>query len=207
MDDAGTLLTGLKDGLTFTGDVRRDVPAFLIHHSCPNTAAHVATVAQEARRIATLVGADAAGAERAGWFHDVSAVIPTRERIAAARRLGIAVLPEEVAFPMIVHQKLSAALARAFFGERDDAVLSAVGCHTTLKAGATPLDTVVFVADKIAWDQPGTPPYLDDLLAALSRSLDAAALVYLQYLWEQRATLGVIHPWFRDAYMERSRAE
>lgn len=190
-----------------TGDPRRDVPAFLTAHGYPQTAAHCSDVAREARRIAGIVGADADRAEQAGWFHDVSAVIANAGRIAVARALGVDVVPEEVAFPMIVHQKLSAVFARDLFGEHDAAVLSAVGCHTTLKADATTLDTIVFVADKIAWDQPGTPPYRDALLATLDQSLDAAALVYLRYLWDQRETLGVIHPWFRAAYLERSHTQ
>lgn len=201
---AADLFGNLRRGITITGETGRDVSAFLAHHDYPHTAAHCAAVAREARRIARLVGADESGAERAGWFHDVSAVIPNAERIDAAHAFGVAVLPEEIAFPMIVHQKLSIVLAREFFGEGDAAVLSAVGCHTTLKAGATTLDTVVFVADKIAWDQPGMPPYLAALLTALDRSLDAATLVYLRYLWERRDALGVVHPWFREAYRERA---
>lgn len=197
-------LTALAAGIVLIGDIARDVPAFLAYHGCSHTAAHIAAVAAEARRLAPLAGVDAVAAARAGWFHDISAVIPDGERIAAARTLGVDVLPEEAAFPMILHQKLSAALARGIFGERDASVLGAVGCHTTLRAGATPLDTVVFVADKIAWDQPGTPPYRAALLTALDTSVDAAALVYLRYLWERRATLGVVHPWFAAAYRERS---
>jgi len=203
-DDAARLIADLSDGLTLSGTLRSDIPAFLISHGCPETARHCAAVAREARRIAAHVGADADGAERAGWFHDVSVVLPTAERIAAARTLGVEVLPEEATFTMILHQKLSAVLARDLFGERDGAVLSAVACHTTLKADASMLDTVVFVADKIAWDQPGIPPYQDALLAALERSLDAAAFVYLRFLWERRAALGVIHPWFVDAYQQRA---
>lgn len=203
-DDTARLLARLRDGITLSGTPRSDIPTFLIHHGCPATAKHCAAVAQEARRIATVVGADTDSAERAGWFHDVSTVLPTAERVPVARMFGVDVLSEEAAFPMILHQKLSAVLARDIFGERDSAVLSAVGCHTTLKANASVLDTVVFVADKIAWDQPGIPPYRDKLLAALAHSLDAAALVYLRYLWEQRATLGVIHPWFVDAHREHA---
>lgn len=207
-DPAATavLLSSLRQGVPLTGDVARDVPMFLTHHGFPHTAVHCGAVAREARRLALLFGVDAATAERAGWLHDISVVFPNAERIAAARTLGVSVLPEEECFPMIVHQKLSAALARALFGERDAAVLSAIECHTTLKMDATALDTVVFVADKVAWDQPGTPPYLDDLLVALDHSLDAAALVYLRYLWERREMLGVIHPWFQDAYRQRNAA-
>jgi HD superfamily phosphohydrolase YqeK len=95
---------------------------------------------------------------------------------------------------------LSVVLAREVFGVRDETVLSAIGCHTTLKAGASHLDKVVFIADKIAWDQPGQPPYLDELLAGLERSLDEGVFVYINYLWAQRATLKVVHPWLVDAY-------
>ena len=86
-------------------------------------------------------------------------------------------------------------------------MLSATGCHTTLKADASGLDKVVFVADKIAWDQPGTPPWLDALTRALDVSLDAAALVYLDYLWERRAQLLVVHPWFIAARAQISRQQ
>ncbi len=199
-----TLRARFMAEMIVTGVPRRDVPAFLTRHGFPQTAAHVRDVAQEARRIAAIAHLDADGAERAGWFHDVSVVLPLDERIAVAHACGVDVLPEEIAFPMIVHQKLSVVFARELFGERDAAVLSAIGCHTTLQADASPLDTVVFVADKIAWDLPGIPPYRNALLTALDASLDAAALVYLRYLWERRETLGVIHPWFRAAYRQRA---
>jgi HD superfamily phosphohydrolase YqeK len=64
------------------------------------------------------------------------------------------------------------------------------------------LDTVVFVADKIAWDGVGDPPYLADLLAALDRSLPHAALCYLEYLWARRTTIPVVHPWFAAALQQ-----
>jgi len=103
---------------------------------------------------------------------------------------------------MILHQKLSAVMAREIFGIGDAAVLSAIGCHTTLKASASTLDKVVFVADKIAWDQPGKPPYLDGILGALDQSLHQAALRYLDYLWQRRQTLPAVHPWFVAAHRQ-----
>ena len=102
----------------------------------------------------------------------------------------------------MLHQKLSAAIARDAFGISDASVLSAIGCHTTLRPSPSLLDAVVFVADKIAWDGLGEPPYLAELLAALDHSLDHAALCYLRYLWARRATIPVIHPWFAAAYQQ-----
>jgi len=195
-----TILGELGEGFVLTGDMSHDVTAFLEHHGCPKTAVHCAAVATEARRIAALAGVEAARAEQAAWLHDVSAVIPASERVVTAEALGIPVLPEERALPMLLHQKLSVVLARDLFAVTDTGVLAAIGCHTTLRPGASSLDKVLFVADKLAWDQPGEPPYRTALEVALARSLDAAACVYLCYLWERRATLAVVHPWLAAAY-------
>lgn len=198
------MLDTLTKGIVFTGDLAADVTAFLHHHNYPHTAEHCRDVAAEARRVALKMGVNPDQAETGGWLHDVSAVIPTAERTIIAEQWGLEVLPEEAAFPMIIHQKLSVVMAREIFGINDEAILSAIGCHTTLKANAATLDKVVFIADKLAWDQPGTPLYKAEMLEALERSLDEAALVYLQYLWDRRDTLKVMHPYMVEAYRELS---
>ncbi|MCA9900832.1 MAG: bis(5'-nucleosyl)-tetraphosphatase (symmetrical) YqeK [Anaerolineales bacterium] len=185
-----------------TGDLGEDVTAVLTHHNFPKISGHVRRVAQEAERLATRFGVDPAGAETAGWLHDISAVIPNEARVEMCATFSIPVLPGEADFPMILHQKLSAAVARDVFGVTDTAVLSAIGCHTTLKAGASVLDKIVFIADKIEWDQPGEPPYLAELETAVSHNLDDACRVYLNYLWQQREKLRYVHPWFLAAHAE-----
>lgn len=187
---------------TLTGNIPSDAISFLIQYGCPKTVAHSARVAAKARELALFFGEDEALAETAGYLHDISAVIPLEQRIFYARQWGIEILPEEEKFPMIIHQKLSASLAHKVFGIKDNMVLSAIGCHTTLKANSTNLDKILFVADKIEWDQQGKSPYLDGLLTSLQHSLDNAALFYLTYLWQQRYTLPVIHPWLAEAYEE-----
>lgn len=186
-----TLPAGWQDNPADTG---RAVMDFLQHNGFPGTATHSQQVATEAARLAIMFDVDADAARVAGWLHDVSAVFPAAQRARVAEQLDVAVLPAERAFPMIVHQKLSVVLARDLFGIRRDAILSAIGCHTTLKASASALDTVVFVADKIAWDQAGEPPYLADIMAALDESIYHAALVYLDDLWRRRAELRLWHP-------------
>ena len=54
----------------------------------------------------------------------------------------------------------------------------------------------------MAWDQPGDPPYWVALADALAVSLDAGVRVYLEYLWQRREYLDVVHPWFAAAYRE-----
>ena len=196
-------LSDLREaGNARTGNLRADMAAFLTGRGFPGTAGHCAAVAAEARRLAARFGEEPARAEAAGLLHDISAPIPEAERIATAEAWGLEVLAEELTYPMIIHQKLSAVIAREAFGVTDAGVLSAIGCHTTLKAGASRLDKIVFVADKIAWDQPGDPPYLADILVALERSLDAAAFCYLDSLVQRRATLRVVHPWMLAAWGE-----
>jgi len=195
-------LMELRAGFTPGGWLAEDVPAFLLHNECPRAAAHCANVAMAARKLAEKFGVDPLAAEAGGWLHDVSAVWPDDQRLAAAEALGVGVLEVERVWPKIVHQKLSVVLAREVFQVRDAGVLSAVGCHTTLKAGASALDKVVFIADKLAWDEPYDAPWHPDLREALERSLDEGCRVYLKSLWEQREKLAVFHPWTEEACQE-----
>jgi predicted HD superfamily hydrolase involved in NAD metabolism len=196
------ILKPLAETFILTGSIREDASAFLLRHGCPVIADHVMRVGQEARRLAERFGTDPDLAEVAGYLHDISGVFPNAQRVEVARALGLDVLPEEERFPLIVHQKISKVMAREMFGVTDERTLDAMECHTTLKAGATTEDLVLFVADKIEWDQPGTPPYLDDVKQALERSLEHAAFAYIRHLWDNRQHLRVLHPWLEAAYYD-----
>ncbi|ASL65211.1 hypothetical protein SAMN04488573_1011735 [Bacillus sp. 5mfcol3.1] len=103
---------------------------------------------------------------------------------------------------MIIHQKLSRVIAKEIFKVENEEILNAICCHTTLRKYATKMDLVLFVADKIEWDQNGTPPYLIEIKKGLEKSLEKAAFVYISYLWERKDTLKVIHPWLEEAYWD-----
>jgi len=182
-----------------TGKIVDDVPRFLELFGYQKTAEHCSAVASKAKELAKRFNSDSSKAEQAGYLHDVSAVIPNEKRIDFAQSQSVEILAEEIQYPMIIHQKLSVILAREAFGVIDNEILSAIGCHTTLKAKPTLLDKVVFLADKIAWDKDGSPPYLSKVVKAMDESLDVAVLEYLNYLWERRSQLKVIHPWLIEA--------
>lgn len=200
------LLSSLTAGLSLTGQIEQDVPLLLIQHILPATARHCAAVAAEAGRLARCFGLDPVAACTAGWLHDVSAVIGT-DWLEAAAELGVEILPAELIYPNLLHQKISAVLAHQVFGVTDPAILAAIGCHTTLRPGASRLDMVVFVADKLAWDQPGQPPYILEMRSALEQSLEQGAWVYLNYLWERREQLVILHPWAEAAWRELAPTE
>ncbi len=196
------LIQNLTRGTRLTGNISQDAAFFLHHHGYPKTAEHCRSVAAQARVLAVRFGEPAEFAEQAGWLHDISVVIPDEERLDVARSLGLEVLPEEEAYPMILHQKLSAVLAREIFGVTRPEVLSAIGCHTTLKAKASRLDQIVFIADKIAWDGGGESPERENILAGLQQSLEGGAFAHLDFLWQRRQSLRCVHPWFVEAYEE-----
>lgn len=189
------------DDIQLTGDLPQDVTEFLRRHGCPATVDHSQAVAATAAQLAArFAPALAPAAVTAAWLHDVSAVIPNADRLAAAESWGLPVLDAERQAPILLHQKLSARMALDLFGVTDPSILDAIGCHTTLRAQASSLDKIVFLADKLAWDQPGRPPYLASMEAALDVSLDAAVCVYLDHLWARRSTLAAIHPWLVGAH-------
>jgi predicted HD superfamily hydrolase involved in NAD metabolism len=192
----------LDTGVPLTRSIPHDATVFLSHHQALHTVGHSARVAAAARELAQHCGVNPAAAETAGWLHDISTVIPNENRIAYAEAWGIPVLPEERQVPLIIHQKLSAYLAEHRFCVTDRSILSAISCHTTLRAGASLLDKIVFIADKVKWDGAGDPPYAAGLQAALDGSVDGAARWFLSYLWERRSTLLVLHPWLEAAYRE-----
>ncbi|WP_289138919.1 bis(5'-nucleosyl)-tetraphosphatase (symmetrical) YqeK [uncultured Brevibacillus sp.] len=192
----------LREGWLQVHDIATDSESLLRLHGCEHTALHSKHVAEEAAQLANRFGIDPICASMAGYLHDISAIIPNHQRIQIAEELRIEILPEERTFPMIIHQKISKAIARDLFSIQDAAVLGAIECHTTLKSQPSRMDLVLFVADKIAWDQAGTPPYLHQLQSALDKSIEHAAFVYLSYMWEQREKLRVMHPWLVEAYRD-----
>jgi predicted HD superfamily hydrolase involved in NAD metabolism len=163
-------------------------------------AEHSKQVANEAKRLAKLYHEDCDAAEIAGFLHDISVIIQRDKHIEISELLNLDVLPEERAFPLIIHQKLSREIAGIVFKITDERVLDAICCHSTLKANPTKLDMILFIADKIKWDQGGIPPYNDLVQDALQRSLEHGVFAFIEYLYDNKSNLKVVHPWLVDAY-------
>lgn len=196
------IFDNLIEGFTFTSDLEKDSYEFLIKHNRARIAEHSLRVAHKAKLLARQYGVDENLAETAGLLHDIGGVYSNDKRVGICEMLKIKVLQEEKELPLILHQKISEVMAQDIFNIKSHEVLSAIECHTTLKAGAAALDKVLFVADKIEWDQEGVPPYKDELERALNISLELAAFTYIKYLFNDKSKLKVVHPWLREAYNE-----
>ena len=53
----------------------------------------------------------------------------------------------------------------------------------------------LFIADKLAWDQEGEAPFYSVVSDALKQSLEAASLVYMDYIVDHKMILHP-HKWF-----------
>lgn len=100
---------------------------------------------------------------------------------------------------MILHQRLSKLMAVECFQIENKEITGAIECHTTLRANPTTLDLILFIADKIQWDQADSPPYLAGLLLALETSLESAALYFINWMFAQGVL--VKHPWAVEAQL------
>lgn len=163
-------------------------------------AKHTEQVAIEGKRLAVLFEEDIRRVEIACLLHDISAVIPDEKRIEVAEAFNLDILLEERIFPLIVHQKLSREIAKNLFGITNESILSAICCHSTLKANPSKLDMILFIADKLMWDQGGMPPYYDLVQEGLAKSLEHGVFAFARYMYENKSSLKVLHPWLVDAY-------
>lgn len=186
--------------------LKKNIEKYLKERECEKTFEHCINVGNYASKIGEnfLNEEERNKVKIAGYLHDISAVYPNHKRIEVSERLGIEILEEERKFPMIIHQKISKVMAQDIFNIQDNEILSAIECHTTLKKNYSKLDLVLFVADKIKWDQEGEPPYLKNLLEELKISFERAAFYYINYILNNG--IKVPHPWLLEANrMLRSR--
>lgn len=196
-------MTDYFEKLVQGGDPAADLERFYRAVDRLDTLAHVTQVAVEARVLAAQYGADRQAANLAALAHDLAAVVPAAEMIAVAESMGVQVTGADRAIPLLLHGPIAAAALIEKLAVRDEDLLDAVRYHSTLRAGASTLEKIIFLADKIAYD-PASPhggQYLPALKAA--RTLDDAALVYLDFLLDNCWRYGwILHPNAVAAYRD-----
>ena len=165
-----------------SGELVRDVRELLLRNGKEKTFRHVSQVAEVCRELAVRFGLDPGLCEIGGLLHDISAVIAPADMMGYAVEQGFELCVAERKYPFLLHQRISAVVAEEFFGLDERTVLSAIGCHTTLKANPTRADMLLFIADKIAWDQEGVPPFCDEVNRGLEVSLERACYEYMRYM-------------------------
>lgn len=139
---------------------------------------HTMMTVLEAVRLAAAYGADAQKARLAALLHDCIK-LPNKEIIDFCDEKGIELTDEERESPYLIHSRVGSLLAKDEFGVTDEEVLSAIRLHTLGCVGMTPLDMVVYVADKI---EPSREyDGLDEIRSAAYRDLAEAMLMVMRH--------------------------
>ena len=134
-----------------------DGPALLEHLWAALSAkrfAHTLGVAYAARELALMHGVDPVRAELAGLLHDCAKCLPEERMRAVCLDNGLTDDPAILASGNLMHSLAGAWIAEHEYGVRDPEVLHAIACHTMGEPGMSPLDMVVYLADKIEPTRP-----------------------------------------------------
>jgi predicted HD superfamily hydrolase involved in NAD metabolism len=118
--------------------------------------AHALGVAHTARRLAALHGESSEKAALAGLLHDCAKGLPLARMQAYARENRLTGDAGALACGALLHAAVGAHLAREAYGVREEDVLGAIARHTVGGVPMSPLEMIVYLADKI---EPGREDY------------------------------------------------
>lgn len=181
-----------------TDDISADAVHFLYANGKQKTASHCIDVAETSERLAVQFGLNSAVVRTAAMLHDISAVIKPDDMYRYAVAAGWDICEAERRYPFILHQRMSAVIAEGYFHVNEPLIISAITCHSTLKSNPSDYDMLLYLADKLAWDQEGEPPYRDIINDALTTSLAHASFTLIAYLLDNHKLL-YPHTWLMEA--------
>ena len=181
-----------------SGDFTKDVCTLLEINDKDNTRKHVLKVAETSLKLADRFKLNSEMCYKAALLHDISAIIKPKHMTIIANENNMLLDISEEKYPFLLHQRISKLIAFDYFNITDKDILSSIECHTTLKSNPTKYEMVLFLADKISWDQEGLPPYIDIIMDGLDTSLENACKSYINYLYNNNKLL-CPHKWMNEA--------
>lgn len=141
---------------------------------------HSLNVAESAKMLALMYGADEEKSYFTGLVHDIMKNATKEEQLQIMKKGGIILSRTEKNNPKLWHAMAGEAYLRTEMGIADNEILSAVRYHTTGKAGMSLLDKIVYIADYISAER--NYPDVDVMRQlAITKTLDDAALYALKY--------------------------
>ena len=139
---------------------------------------HTLNVKKMAVKLAKIYGEDEERAALAALLHDSAKEISKDEMREILRAYPQYAEGGEERPAPVWHGVCAAILARTQWGVEDEAILSAIACHTAGKAGMSKLDKVVYLADMTSKERDW--PGVGKLRKLEMKDLDAAMLAALK---------------------------
>ena len=163
---------------------------------------HSLGVADSARQLAEIYGADTEKAYFAGLVHDIMKNASRDEQLDIIEKGGITLTTAEKNNPKLWHGIAGECYLRTHMGITDPEILGSVRYHTTGKAGMALLEKIIYVADYISAER--IYPDVDVMRnLAINHSLEEASLYSLQYTFMKLTPeKGIIHTDSVDFYNE-----
>lgn len=165
----------------------------------PNRFEHSLAVAAEAKRLAVKYGADPEKAYTAGLLHDIMKTTDNEIQLQMMREFGILLDEVEKTSPKLWHARSGEGFVRHILGLKDEDILSAIRYHTTARAGMSPLETTLYLADYTSADRDYED--VDVMRRLVDESAEQALLYALNYTIEELRSRGAsVHPDTLAAY-------
>lgn len=140
---------------------------------------HSLSVEKEAVRLAERYGVDCEKAAIAGVLHDCCKEIPLEESLQIVERSAIMTEINFRELPKLIHGFAAAEILEERYGISDADIINAVRYHTVARAGMSPLEKVVYLADLT--EERRDYPDVEQMRAAADTSLEAGMRYALSY--------------------------
>ncbi len=163
----------------------------------PNRVAHVLGCRDTAVALAKHWGANVEDAARAGILHDITKAIDGPLQLTLCGAYGKVLGDFFRKYPKTLHALTGSLVAERIFGE-NEAVVSAIECHTTGKADMNLLEKIIYVADYM--EPCRNFPGVEKLRELAFADMDAALKLGLEMTLEHLARQGAdVSPESREA--------
>jgi len=158
-------------------------------------AEHVVRVVEEATRLAGIHGIDKEAVKIAALGHDLLRAHSPERLLNIAGEQGYPLDDVDRMEPILLHGPLAVPILREQYRVLDADILGAVAYHTTAHAGMTPLQKLLFVADKIEPHKRARSETVGHVAVLADSDIDAALMLYLDYHIEYALSTGwPLHP-------------
>lgn len=165
-----------------------DLEQVVIRLLNPNRVAHVLGCRDTAVALAKRWGVNETDAARAGLLHDVTKALDGPLQLTLCRSYGTVLDDFSQRYPKTLHALTGSLVAERIFGE-NEAVVSAIECHTTGKAAMNMLEKIIYVADYMEpnRDFPGVDELRRLAFSDMDEALRCGLNITLEHLARQNA--------------------
>ncbi|MDD2417599.1 MAG: nicotinate-nucleotide adenylyltransferase [Oscillospiraceae bacterium] len=193
---------GLYKNPQNTGDADKQFIEIVRGRLSPRRFNHSLAVAEQAAHLATIYGADPKKAYTAGILHDIMKDAGGQAQLQMLTDFDIILDNIDMEISGCWHAIAGAAFIEHVLGIDDRDIINAVRYHTTARAGMSPLESTIFLADFTSADR--DYPDVDEMRRLAEQGMGPATEYALSYtLRELVDKAAVIHPDSVHAYNQQ----